>query len=240
MKDSDTADSKNSNPNSHALTSTFGQRAYLYTQTALYLGLCSGIGLGIYMMFRRYKTETNVPDRVVKSHRKLHGYMVNVSDGDTFRFYHVPLVRWPFTKPPQEKQRGVATNTILIRLSAVDAPEMAHFGNPEQPLAKEAKQHLYDQLTGRSVTVKPLAKDQYGRIVASVTYRSWMIAKKNAAHEMLKAGLATLYTGGNAQYDGEKEKLDRIQAEAKKAKRGVWKLKDFQPPAEYKRQHKKK
>ncbi|KAJ2535088.1 putative endonuclease lcl3, partial [Coemansia sp. RSA 1933] len=145
-------------------------------------------------MLRRYMTETDVPERVIKGHQKLHGYMVNVTDGDTFRFYHVPLARWLLTKRPEEKARGVSKDTICVRLSAVDAPEMPHFGNPEQPLAREAKECLYKQLTGRPVTIKPLAKDQYGRIVATVTYRNLWVFKKNAAHEMLRSGLATLYT----------------------------------------------
>ncbi|KAJ2385692.1 hypothetical protein GGI23_006659 [Coemansia sp. RSA 2559] len=223
----------------HTETTNFRQRAQQYGQAALYIGACGGIGLGLYAMFRRYSTETDIPERVIKGHKKLHGYMVNVTDGDTFRFYHVPLSRWVFTKRPEEKARGVSKSTICVRISAVDAPEMAHFGNPEQPLARKAKEYLHGQLQGRAVTIKPLAKDQYGRVVATVTYRSLWVFKKNAAHEMLRSGLATLYTGGNAQYDGEKELLDRIQADAKRARLGVWKLKNFKTPAEYKRENKK-
>ncbi|KAJ2663981.1 putative endonuclease lcl3 [Coemansia sp. RSA 1200] len=215
------------------------QRLYLYGQSALYIGVCGGLAFGLYLMFRRYATETDVPERVIKSQKRLRGYMVNVADGDTFRFYHVPASRWVFTRRPEERSRGVSKHTICVRVSAVDAPEMAHFGNPEQPLAREARDRLLGQLRGRAVTVKPLAKDQYGRIVATVTYRSWLVFKHNAAHEMLRSGLATLYTGGNAQYDGEEALLARLQDDARRAKVGVWGLKSFKPPAEHKREHKK-
>ncbi|KAJ2515619.1 putative endonuclease lcl3 [Coemansia sp. RSA 1939] len=215
------------------------QRLYVYGQSAVCIGVCGGIAFGLYMVFRRYATETDVPERVIKSHKRLRGYMVNAADGDTFRFYHVPASRWAFTRRPAERSRGVAKQTICVRVSAVDAPEMAHFGNPEQPLAREARDRLLALLRGRAVTVKPLARDQYGRIVATVTYRSWLGFRHNVAHEMLRAGLATLYTGGNAQYDGEEALLARLQDDARRAKVGVWGLKDFKTPAEYKREHRK-
>ncbi|KAJ1849179.1 putative endonuclease lcl3, partial [Coemansia sp. RSA 2703] len=100
--------------------------------------------------------------------------------------------------------------------------------------------YLAAQILNKRVSIRPLAKDQYGRLVATVTYRQMIFIKKNAAHEMLKQGLATLYRGGNAQYDGEKDLLENIEANAKKAKRGIWGLKkgEYESPAEYKRKHK--
>ncbi|KAJ2758769.1 putative endonuclease lcl3 [Coemansia sp. BCRC 34490] len=249
MKDSDPRASDKSSKEQHGKTSTAAgwggllaetselrKQLYVYGQSAA----CIGIGLVVYMVFRRYATEADVPERVIRSQRrKLHGYLVNAADGDTFRFYHVPAWRWAFTRRPAERSRGVAKQTISVRVSAVDAPEMAHFGNPEQPLAREARDRLLALLRGRAVTVKPLARDQYGRIVATVTYRSWLGFKHNVAHEMLRAGLATLYTGGNAQYDGEEALLARLQDDARRAKVGVWGLKDFKPPGEYKREHRR-
>ncbi|KAJ2485691.1 putative endonuclease lcl3 [Coemansia sp. RSA 2320] len=139
-----------------------------------------------------------------------------------------------------EKKRGLAKYTISVRLSAVDAPEVAHFGKPAQALSQEAKEHLSKQVLGRRVCVKPLAKDQYGRLVATVSYRRILGARKDAAHEMLRAGYATIYRGGNAQYDGQKERLEQIEAAAKRAKRGIWGLRQgqYESPAEYKRRNK--
>ncbi|KAJ2006005.1 putative endonuclease lcl3 [Coemansia sp. RSA 2322] len=57
---------------------------------------------------------------------------------------------------------------------------------------------------------------------------------------MLRAGYATIYRGGNAQYDGQKERLEQIEAAAKRAKRGIWGLRQgqYESPAEYKRRNK--
>ncbi|KAJ2800542.1 putative endonuclease lcl3, partial [Coemansia helicoidea] len=51
-------------------------------------------------------------------------------------------------------------------------------------------------------------------------------------------GMASLYTGGGAQYDGERELLESIEAQAKRQKRGIWGLKNYESPAEYKKKHK--
>ncbi|KAJ2453106.1 putative endonuclease lcl3 [Coemansia sp. RSA 2336] len=210
------------------------ERLSLYGKAAIYLGVTSGIALGLYLMFRRYPTGADVPESAIKSRKKLRGYVIDVSDGDTLRLYHTPLIRW--FQPPPERKRGYSKYTISIRLSAVDAPEVSHFGKPAQPLSEEAKQFLAAQVLNKRVTIVPLAKDQYGRIVATVTYRKlWGLIKKNASHEMLRKGMASLYTGGGAQYDGEKELLQRIEADAKRAKRGVWGLKNYQSPADYKK-----
>ncbi|KAJ2359359.1 putative endonuclease lcl3 [Coemansia erecta] len=218
-------------------SSTF-ERLHHYSQAAIYIGITSGVALGLYLMFRRYQTSADIPESAIRSRKKIRGYVIDVSDGDSLRVYHTPLVRWFEPKP--EKKRGLAKYTIAVRLSAVDAPEVSHFGKPAQPLSAEAKQALADQVLNKRVTIIPLAKDQYGRVVATVRYSMlWGLVKKNAAHEMLRSGMATLYTGGNAQYDGEKQLLDRIEADAKRAKRGVWGLKNFETPAAYKSKNKK-
>ena len=56
--------------------------------------------------------------------------------------------------------------TLHIRISGVDAPENAHFGNPSQPHAKESWDWLKSTITGRTMKVQLLRKDQYNRIVS--------------------------------------------------------------------------
>ncbi|KAJ1730185.1 putative endonuclease lcl3, partial [Coemansia biformis] len=236
----------NNNKNSKQSTSStsdqhtafsLSQRFQLYSQAAVYIGVGSGIALGLYLMLRRYQTGADVPESAIKAHRKLRGYVVDVSDGDTIRLYHTPLLRW--FEPAPEKKRGLSKYTISVRLSAVDAPEAAHFGNPAQPLSAESKDLLSSQVLGKRVTIKLLSRDQYSRVVSTVTYRRFFgLVKTNAAHVMLREGMASLYTGGGAQYDGEKELLQRIEAQAKQQKRGIWGLKKYESPAEYKKKHK--
>ncbi|KAJ2767375.1 putative endonuclease lcl3 [Coemansia nantahalensis] len=216
---------------------SFLQHVQLYSKAAVYLGVGGGIAFGLYLMLRRYATGADVPESAIKSHRKLRGYVLDVSDGDTLRFYHTPLLRW--FDPAPEKKRGLSKYTISVRLYAVDAPEVAHFGNPAQALSAEAKDLLSRQVLGKRVTIRPLSRDQYSRVVATVTYRRLFgLVKTNAAHVMLREGMASLYTGGGAQYDGERELLASIEAQAKRQKRGIWGLKNYESPAEYKKKHK--
>ncbi|KAJ2781237.1 putative endonuclease lcl3 [Coemansia javaensis] len=214
------------------------QRLQNYGQAALCIGICAGVAAGAYVMLRRYQTGPDVPESAIRAHRKLRGFVLDVSDGDTLRFYHTPLVRW--FEPCPEKKRGLSKYTISVRLSAVDAPEAAHFGNPAQPLSAEAKELLSSQVLGKRVTIKPLSRDQYGRVVATVTYRSFFgLAKTNVTHVMLRKGMGSLYTGGGAQYDGEKEYLQSLEAQAKRAGLGIWGLKNYESAADYKKRHKK-
>lgn len=216
----------------------YSERFYIYTKTALYLGATSSIALGLYLMFRRYHTSSDIPQGAIKNKRKFYGYVVKVSDGDTIRVYHTPLWQW-FGGPPDIKRGTLTKSTVQVRLSAVDAPEVAHFGKPAQPLSEEATQCLSGQIMGKRVAITPLAKDQYGRLVGTVSYRQFFVFKRNASHEILRQGLATIYRGGNAQYDGEKELLEDIEREAKRSRRGIWGLKkgEYESPAEYKRKH---
>jgi endonuclease YncB( thermonuclease family) len=62
--------------------------------------------------------------------------------------------------------------TLHIRISGVDAPENAHFGNPSQPHAKESLDWLKSTITGKRMIVQLLRKDQYNRIVSCNLYPS--------------------------------------------------------------------
>ncbi|KAJ2908716.1 putative endonuclease lcl3, partial [Coemansia aciculifera] len=117
---------------------SYQHQLLLYGKTALYLGLGSSLAVGLYwMIFKRYHTSADISSGAVKSQRVFHGYVIDVSDGDTLRVYHTPFWSWFSGKP--EKKRGLSKYTISVRLSAVDAPEVAHFGKPAQPLSADAK-----------------------------------------------------------------------------------------------------
>jgi hypothetical protein len=65
--------------------------------------------------------------------------------------------------------------TLHIRISGVDAPECAHFGNPAQPHSAESLEWLKSTLMGKRMRVQLLRKDQYNRIVGcfSLSTLSW-------------------------------------------------------------------
>lgn len=81
-----------------------------------------------------------------------------------------------------------------------------------------------------------LRKDQYNRIVAVPYISRWILPDKPLPLMMLKEGMAVVYTSGGAEYGSwGLEKMQAIEEEARKNKRGLWALKKFEHPADYKK-----
>jgi endonuclease YncB( thermonuclease family) len=114
----------------------------------------------------------------------LRGRVVSVSDGDTFRFLHLPT-RFHSSHLGDRKMADV---TLPIRICTIDTPETAKFGKQGQPFGDEAKDYLKAMIMDRIVNVKVLEKDQYGRGVAEVyrpgPFLGW--PRKYIDQEMLK------------------------------------------------------
>lgn len=176
------------------------------------------------------------------------GVVTSVGDADNFRLYHTPALggyTWPFkfrTIPSLSKD--LKDQTLHIRLAGVDAPEAAHFGKPAQPYAAESLAWLRETLLGKKVYCQLIRRDQYSRIVAHVHLRprilpSSLFRGRNVSLELLKAGWGTIYEQAGAEYaKGRKDEYIRIEAEAKAARRGIWKHgKSAETPAEYKRRY---
>jgi endonuclease YncB( thermonuclease family) len=137
----------------------------------------------------------------------------------------------PNVKQPKEP-------TLTIRIYGVDCPELKKKSNdaPSQPFAQEAKDFTSQLVLGQPVDIKLLRKDQYGRAVAAVQTHSGNI---DVSVELTARGLALLYKGSGAEYNGNKEMLQTIQATAKQNQQGMWSLGDAMvTPAEFKRQQK--
>ena len=109
-----------------------------------------------------------------------------------------------------------------IRLAGVDAPEK------KQDFGAIAKQFTIDQIALKTVSVKVITTDRYGRSVAWITYD-----KKNLAEELLKAGLAWHYK----EYDKSKY-LQSLEDTAKANKIGLWSLPNPIPPSQYRKSKK--
>ncbi|GAA6017979.1 hypothetical protein JCM8202_006222 [Rhodotorula sphaerocarpa] len=172
--------------------------------------------------------------------RRLKGYVTSVGDADNFRFWHRPTLR-PWARPPT-KRADLKNETLHIRLAGVDAPELAHFGNPAQPYADEALDWLSRQLLGRRVRVELHRKDQYGRIVGMCYVRNFpWIRASNVSALMLQAGYATVYEQANAVHAGQLTEFRRLEDRAKRARVGMWRQKqeERESPAEFKRRMKR-
>lgn len=133
---------------------------------------------------------------------------------------------------------------MSIRIYAVDCPEIRKRRSdpPSQPFGEEAKEYSSSMVLGEKVKITLLRKDQYGRAVAKVEHGRRFVpplAKRDLSMDLLKEGLATVYTGGGAEYDGSYEDFLETQRLAKKRRRGVWSLgEEMVSPAEFKRQMK--
>ena len=117
------------------------------------------------------------------------GRVVGVTDGDTITVLNEAKV------------------TLKIRLHAIDAPEA------KQAFGARAKQELSDLVYGKTVSVRVVDKDQYGRLVGRVT-----VGAVNVNLEMVRRGFARWY---RTYAMGDRE-LAIAETEAQSARRGLW------------------
>ncbi len=115
-----------------------------------------------------------------------------------------------------------------IRLIDIDAPELDQTcidtRGQDWLCGRQASAQLRSHVRGRDLNCQPKSKDQYGRVLATCTLpdgsdiNAWMVQQ----------GLAV--TSGYADVYG------RQQADAKRAKRGLWGG-SFMPPREWRHEH---
>jgi endonuclease YncB( thermonuclease family) len=115
--------------------------------------------------------------------------VINITDGDTFRFLKLD------------------STFIKVRLAHIDCPER------KQPYSKKAKTFTSNAIFGKTVTLKVLKKDRYGRYIANVIYNDSL----NLSHELLKHGLAWHYL----KYSKD-SMLQQLEHNARLLKIGLW------------------
>jgi endonuclease YncB( thermonuclease family) len=103
-----------------------------------------------------------------------------------------------------------------IRLSGIDAPEIG------QDFGTRAKQLASTQAFGKTVTVRTRDMDQYGRTVAEVILPDG----RSLNREMVREGMAWWYR----RYAPSDRELQRLEADARAAKRGLWSQTNPAPP----------
>ncbi|OWZ78372.1 mitochondrial protein [Cryptococcus neoformans Tu401-1] len=213
----------------------------------VFIGIVSAVGASAFtllgvMGYRRYwkriKNADYVTSELLRRKAWVKGIVTSVGDGDNLRLYHTP---GPFFQYPLKirtiptTQKGLRNETISIRIAGVDAPENAHFGNPAQPHARESLEWLRATILGKRMRCQLLAKDQYNRIVAVpyISRRFWW--DRPLPLMMLREGMAVVYKAGGAEYGpwGLEEML-KVEAEARNAKRGLWALRKFESPGDFK------
>lgn len=182
----------------------------------------------------------------------MRGTVLQVGDGDGFRMFHQPFLRF-FGAPSKNGTsfRGIgitlgclslmehcadklSETTISVRLAGVDAPEKSYFGvGVSQPFSDEAHAWLRTHLLGRKVTIEPLAIDQYKRVVAMV-YTGPFFWRKNVSVELVEQGLGVIYDSAGAEYGEILGELKSAQKRAQRKKLKIWSQKTVETPMEWK------
>lgn len=199
------------------------------SQTILVSLLTTGTALGLLRLYktrlRRIPTIAHLKPSNFNSPRTLHGYVTRVGDGDNFHFFHTPggrLLGWRWLRSIS-KGRKLKGKTLHVRIAGIDAPEMAHFGRPEQPFAKEALEWLKGELLGKSVRVRLWRRDQYERVVGTVWKRRWVFLKTDVGEAMIRRGLATVYEAKvGSEFGGKEAVYRKAEEDAKKRGIGMW------------------
>jgi endonuclease YncB( thermonuclease family) len=221
--------------------------AFKQPETILAAVLLSAGLLGLRRVYKSYLRR--IPQAVAihpsfLGKRSLFGRVTSVGDGDNFRMYHTPGGRlagwgWLGRRVPTEKKE-LKDQTIHVRLAGVDAPELAHFGNPAQPYGQEALDWLTAYVNGRRVRTYVYKADQYSRVVGTVYIWKWFW-RRDVGLQMLRAGLATVYEAKSGVEFGRATEEQYRQAEqwAKMKKKGMWSGKrgQVESPRDYKNRH---
>jgi endonuclease YncB( thermonuclease family) len=115
-----------------------------------------------------------------------------------------------------------------IRLHGIDAPEYQQSCRNERgeeyACGKEAAATLRELVGGRDVDCKPVDSDRYGRIVALCA-----AGETKLNEEMVRLGWAVAYLRHSGRFA-------LIEAEARKAHRGIWQG-EFEEPEAYRERH---
>ena len=180
------------------------------------------------MIVQTNQVQYTSTDQIPSNVRHLSGIATFVIDGDTFQFYHQPNNETvPF------KVNELKSKTIKVRIAGIDAPETDHGPNkPGQPFGNESRNFASSLILDKRIELEILDRDQYGRLVAMV--HSGTV---NVGLELLRNGLAHVYTGKGAQYGKFQNEFKNAFNDAKQSKRGLWSLSVVQTPSEFKRQH---
>jgi endonuclease YncB( thermonuclease family) len=111
--------------------------------------------------------------------------------------------------------------TERVRLHGIDCPEKG------QPYSHDAKQAISALVFAMEVTVEPYGKDKYGRIMADVL----LADGTNVNHKLVKEGWCWWYR----KHAPDKAELERLELEAREAKKGLWVDADPIPPWVYRK-----
>ncbi len=112
------------------------------------------------------------------------------------------------------------------RLNGIDCPEK------DQAYGKRAKQSASALVFGKDVTLQTYGKDKYGRTLADVLLSDGT----NVNHQLVKDGWCWWYR----KYPPENRDLERLEAEAREARKGFWADPKPVPPWEWRHRQRRR
>ncbi|GAA5869613.1 hypothetical protein JCM1840_004479 [Sporobolomyces johnsonii] len=219
--------------------SSFAFHTRLDSSNPLLVGACTSfLIISGYKTWHRFGRRIRNVDDLRPSDfapRRIRGVVTSVGDADNFRLFHRPLLRRSTVPTSRSELKG---ETLHVRLAGVDAPELAHFGNPAQPFSSEALDLLSATVLGKNVTVELYQRDRYNRVVGMAYTRPFpWLRRRNVSEVMLRAGLATVYREAGAVHAGQLARFEELEAQAKLKKLGMWSIssEQYESPAAFKR-----
>jgi endonuclease YncB( thermonuclease family) len=137
----------------------------------------------------------------------LEGKVVSVHDGDTITLLDAT-----------QRQHK-------IRLAGIDAPELS------QAFGRVSRQHLADQVAGRTVVIEWSKRDKYQRLVGKV-----LLNGRDINITLIEAGLAWHYKKyATEQSPEDRQRYARAEEQARASRLGLWQDSHAVPPWDYRK-----
>jgi endonuclease YncB( thermonuclease family) len=156
------------------------------------------------------RPRTSIPAPVPSGGQTLTGRVIRVADGDTITVL------------------DGSNAQHRIRLQGIDAPES------HQAFGAQSKKNLSDMVFGKDVTITYDKTDQYGRLVGKI-----LLDGRDVNLEQVKAGMAWHYKEyEREQLPEDRQTYARAEAEARQARRGLWRDPDPVEPSAFRREEK--
>ena len=121
-----------------------------------------------------------------------------------------------------------------VRLAGIDAPEVAKArgGKPGQAMGNEAREYLNGMVKGKKIELRQVDLDPYNRPVVELFDK-----ETNINLRLVEEGYAEVYRGKTKRFD--KAPFLEAEEKAKKAKKGIWALSQYQSPKDFRQEQKK-
>jgi micrococcal nuclease len=116
-----------------------------------------------------------------------------------------------------------------LRLLGIDAPEMG-----QGLMGEKSKRYLEQRLANKKVKVVVFKRDHYGRLLGLLFDQ-----KINLNQEMVKKGWAVIYPFSTELTRTQLKEFKKMEKLAKQQREGVWSVKKFERPWNYRKRIKK-